>query len=73
MTTEMLAEPYGTEPLTTTPLVVKDESATLKTYPDLYVAGSEPLAADEMRITALGTGYPARRGQGCAGFMVELG
>jgi ribonuclease Z len=26
-----------------------------------------------MRITALGTGYPSRRGQGCAGFMVELG
>jgi ribonuclease Z len=70
---DLLPEPYGTKPLTTTPVVVKDESATLKEYPELYVAGSEPLAADEMRITALGTGYPSRRGQGCAGFMVELG
>jgi ribonuclease Z len=69
----LLPEPYGTKPLTTTPVVVKDESATLKAYPELYVAGSEPLGTDEMRITALGTGYPSRRGQGCAGFMVELG
>jgi len=68
-----LPEPYGTQPLTTTPVVVKEEGASLKEYPDIYVAGSEPLGADEMRITALGTGYPARRGQGCAGFMVELG
>jgi len=70
---QLLPEPYGTKPLTNTPVVVKDESATLREYPELYVAGSEPLAADEMRITALGTGYPSRRGQGCAGFMVELG
>ena len=28
---------------------------------------------DELRVTALGTGYPARRAQGCAGFMVEVG
>ena len=54
-------------------MVVKDDAAELKEYPDLYVAGSEPLGSDEMRITALGTGYPSRRGQGCAGFMVELG
>jgi ribonuclease Z len=71
--TQLLPEPYGSKPLTTTPVVVKDESATLKEYPELYVAGSEELATDEMRITALGTGYPSRRGQGCAGFMVELG
>jgi len=71
--TAQLPEPYGTQPLTTTPVVVKDASAELKVYPELYVAGSEPLGPDEMRITALGTGYPARRGQGCAGFMVELG
>ena len=70
---ELLAEPYGTQPLTSTRVVVKDDAAELKEYPDLYVAGSEPLGSDEMRITALGTGYPSRRGQGCAGFMVELG
>ena len=70
---ELLPEPYGTKPLTSTPIVVKEEDAALKTYPELYAAGSEPLADDEMRITALGTGYPARRGQGCAGFMAELG
>ena len=66
-------EPYGTEPLTTEPVVVKDKSAKLKEYPKLYAAGFEPLAEQEIRVTALGTGYPARRGQGCAGFMAELG
>jgi ribonuclease Z len=71
--TAILPEPFGTEPLTADRVVVKDASATLKRYPDLCVAGSEPLAADEMRISALGTGYPSRRGQGAAGFMVELG
>ena len=71
--TARLPEPFGTEPLTTDRVVVKDSSAKLKEYPHLYVAGSEPLAPDEMRITALGTGYPSRRGQGAAGYMVELG
>ena len=69
----VLPEPFGTEPLTDTRVVVKDETATLKEYPHVYHAGSEPLAEAEMRITALGTGYPSRRGQGAAGFMVELG
>ena len=69
----VLPEPFGTEPLTDTRVVVKDEGATLKVYPHVYHAGSEPLADDEMRIIALGTGYPSRRGQGAAGFMVELG
>jgi len=68
-----LPEPFGTEPLTDNRVVVKDASATLKEYPHVYAAGMEPLADDEMRITALGTGYPSRRGQGAAGFMVELG
>ena len=69
----LLPEPFGPEPLTTTRTVTKDSAAPAKAYPDLYVAGGESLDPDEMRITALGTGYPARRGQGCAGFMVELG
>ncbi len=70
MSEQPLPEPYGTEPLTTQRVVVKDTQSRLKEYPHLYTAGSEPLAEEEMRITALGTGYPARRGQGCAGFMV---
>jgi len=69
----VLPEPFGTDPLTHDRVVVKDTSAVLKQYPYLYQAGTEPLADDEMRITALGTGYPSRRGQGAAGFMVELG
>ena len=68
-----LPEPFSTEPLTDQRVVVKNPDATLKDYPYIYGAGSEPLASDEMRITALGTGYPSRRGQGAAGFMVELG
>ena len=62
---EILPEPYGTKPLTSTQVIVKDDSAELKKYPELYEAGSEPVADNEMRITALGTGYPSRRGQGC--------
>ena len=53
---ELLPEPYGTEPLTTQRVVVKDSQAKLKEYPQLYTAGSEPLAVEEIRITALGTG-----------------
>jgi hypothetical protein len=69
----VLPEPFGTDPLTHYRVVVKDTSAVLKQYPYLYQAGTEPLASDEMRITALGIGYPSRRDQGAAGFMVELG
>ena len=71
--TMLLPEPYGTDPLVTDAVVVKDPDADLKRYPDLYAAGSEPLDENEMRLTVLGSGYPSRRGQGCAGFMVELG
>jgi len=70
---ELLPEPYTGEPLTTHPVVVRDASAKLKDYPVKYAAGSEDLDTAEIRVTALGTGYPARRAQGCAGFMMELG
>ena len=70
---ETFPEAYTGKPLTTDRVVVKDASAELPEYPEKYVAGSEELATDEIRVTALGTGYPARRAQGCAGFMVELG
>ena len=68
-----LPEPFGIEPLTSNGVVVKDSSAELKVYPDLYETGTEALDTEELRVTALGTGYPARRGQGAAGFLVELG
>lgn len=68
-----LPEPYAGAPLTTAPLVVKRDQATLTEYPERYTPGSEDLRTDELRVTALGTGYPARRAQGCAGFMVEVG
>jgi ribonuclease Z len=71
--TFQLPEAYSGEPLTTDRVVVKDPAADLRKYPVKYVAGSEELDRDEIRVVALGTGYPARRAQGCAGFMVELG
>jgi len=41
---------------------------------DIYVPGTESLAADEMRIIALGTGMPSSRPkQAAACFLVELG
>jgi ribonuclease Z len=69
----VLPEPFGKDPLTDRRVIVKDEAAELREYPYLYAAGTETLAVDEMRITALGTGYPSRRSQGAAGFMAELG
>jgi len=58
--TGLLLEPYGTDPLTNQRVVVKDTTAALQEYPYLYSAGAEELAAEEMRVTALGTGYPGR-------------
>jgi ribonuclease Z len=71
--TEKFPEPYSSEPLATHPVVVKNPSAQLKRYPASFAPGSEDLATAEIRVTALGTGYPARRAQGCAGFLAELG
>jgi len=71
--TEQLPEAYSGAPLTTDRVVVKDPAADLAEYPEMFVAGSEDLQPAEIRVTALGSGYPARRAQGCAGFMVELG
>ncbi len=42
--------------------------------PYIYYPGSEALAEDEIRVIACGTGMPAaRRGQGAACFVIELG
>ena len=61
-------------PLTNERVVVKDADATLTAYPEVYFAGREPLAADEMRVIALGTGTPNfRRSQASASWLVELG
>ena len=53
--------------------VVKDPAGTA---PDRYVyyPGTEPLAKDEIRVIAAGTGMPsARRSQAATCFLVELG
>jgi len=46
----------------------------LKTYREHYFPNTEPLAPDEMRVTALGTGRPfLRPSQANAGWLIELG
>ncbi len=50
-----------------------DPSGTVSD-PYIYYPGTEPLAKTEIRVIACGTGMPAaRRGQGAACFVVELG
>jgi len=67
-------KPYGDEPLTSTKVVVKDDSKPLKKYPRVFIPGKETLAEDEMRISALGTGLLApSREQGDPSWLVELG
>jgi ribonuclease Z len=51
----------------------KDPSGTISN-PYMYYPGTEALRPDEIRVVACGTGMPAaRRGQGAACFLVELG
>ena len=51
-----------------------DTVATRGAYPEQFYPGTEELAADEMRITALGTGRPfLRRSQANASWLIELG
>jgi len=73
-TVDILPMLYTGKPLTTTPVVVKDDSKPLKQYPEVYIPGTEVLAENEMRIVALGTGVLApTKEQGAASWMVELG
>ncbi len=66
--------PLCGRPLTKTPVVVKQEGATLRTYPEWFIPEQEELAANEMRITAIGSGNPpVRRGQASTSWLVELG
>jgi hypothetical protein len=60
--------------LATSPVIVKQEGVNLNEYPEYYIPGREDLAADEMRISACGSGNPpVRRGQGATCWLVELG
>ncbi len=50
------------------------EDAGLKRYPEHFIPEQEELAANEMRITAVGSGNPpVRRGQAATSWLVELG
>ena len=50
------------------------EIGVTKMYRDHYFPNTEPLAQDEMRIIALGTGRPfLRPSQANAGWLIELG
>lgn len=71
--TSILPPPYSGVPLTTTPVVVKDSAVDQRTYPEHFVPETEVLDHDETRVTALGTGYPARPAQACSGFLIECG
>ncbi len=74
MTPGGLPVPLCGKPLTKTPVVVKREGASLKTYPEHFVPEQEELAPNEMRLTAIGSGNPpVRRGQASTSWLVELG
>ena len=67
--------PLSGRPITKTPIITKNKSASNKKYPKYYVPGKEPLADNEMRVTVLGSGSPTpvRRAQATSGYLVELG
>jgi len=66
--------PLTGKPITKTPIVIKNESVELKKYPEYYIAGTEKLDTNEMRITCIGSGNPpVRIGQAATGWLVELG
>ena len=66
--------PLTGTPITETPIIARQEGATLKKYSEHFIPGQEELAKDEMRITCLGSGAPnIRKGQSSAGWFVELG
>lgn len=66
--------PLTGRPLTDTPVVVKDETAQLRSYPEVAKPAAEPLAEDEMRLICLGSGNPpVRRAQAATGWLAQLG
>jgi ribonuclease Z len=65
-----LAYDGGEMALTTTPVV----GTPAREYADVYVAGTEPLASDEIRVTILGSGDPfTKKGQASASLLIEVG
>lgn len=72
LTTEAVAQTAGSKtqyPVGREPVAIKDGK-----YPDSYFPNTELLGADEMRITALGTGMPnVTRNQASISYLVELG
>lgn len=57
-------------PLSTTPIVGTSSTA----YADVFIPGTEELAADEIRVTILGSGDPfVKRSQAAASVMIEVG
>lgn len=66
--------PLTGQPLTDTPVVVKEEGVPLRSYPEVCIPSEEPLAEDEMRLICIGSGNPpVRRGQAATGWLVQLG
>jgi len=65
-----LAYDGGEVALTTTPVV----GTPAREYADVYVAGTEPLASDEIRVTILGSGDPfTKKSQASASLLIEVG
>jgi ribonuclease Z len=65
-----LAHDGGKMALTTTPVV----GTPAREYADVYVAGTEPLASDEIRVTILGSGDPfVKKSQASASLLIEVG
>jgi ribonuclease Z len=65
-----LAHDGGGQALTTTPVV----GTPAREYPDVYVAGTETLAVDEIRVTILGSGDPfTKKSQASASLLIEVG
>lgn len=65
-----LAYEGGTLPLTTTPVVGTPD----RQYNPSFVAGTEALGADEMRVTILGSGDPfVKASQASASVLIEVG
>jgi len=66
--------PLSGSVMATSPVIVKKEGIKPEAYPEYYIPGKEELAADEMRMSACGSGNPpVRRGQGATCWLVELG
>jgi ribonuclease Z len=65
-----LAHDGGGQALTTTPVV----GTPAREYPDVYVAGTETLGVEEIRVTILGSGDPfTKKSQASASLLIEVG